>query len=148
MQQLTEAKFPRTGKEYKLEKTETGFNFKLIDLDDELKPIFKTFQQLLEMSQAEPAQIVFKGFEEKRNEGELILINHIHQTEITSLQTQLQNSETEKNEQILKLETEITLLKSEIDELKAEIENQKSIIVDLEEAKKLIPAESEPQSNL
>lgn len=124
MQELTEAKFPRTNKEYKLEKTETGFNLRLIDLDDELKPIFKTFQQLKEM--AERGEIVFAGFEEKKNEAELILLNCIHETEITNCKTEIE-----------KLAADNEAIQKENAELKEEIETLKNLITGLKEAKEL-----------
>lgn len=126
MKQLTETKFVRTGREYKLEKTETGFNLRLIDADDELKPIFKTFAQLLELSQN--GQYVFTGFEEKKSEAELILMNCMHEEKNTKYELQITGL-TEENEK----------LSAKIVEANEEIENLKSIIQEL----KTIP---EPQS--
>lgn len=140
---LTEAKFPRTGKEYSLEKTTNGFNLRLIDLDDSLAPVFKTFQQLLELSQS--GQIVFAGFEEKKNEAELILLNCTHEEQIADYKLQVENLTTQAADQKTSLEGEISTLKesnaalqSELDEKKTEIENLNAIIQGLKETEKEI----------
>lgn len=141
MQELKEAKFPRTGKEYSLDKTTTGFNLRLIDLDDELKPIFKTFSQLLELSQS--GQIIFTGFEEKKNEAELILLNCMHEEKIAGYELRISelNSECENlkaETQTLKesqdaLQVKYSQLESQLNEHKTENENLKAVIQDLKE---------------
>lgn len=132
MQELKEAKFPRTGKEYILEKSSTGFNLRLIDLDDTLQPISKTFSQLLELSQS--GQIVFTGFEEKKNEAELILLNCIHETEIADCKLQIANLTEEKITLKAEYETGISSLQKEMEELKEERDNLKGIIKELKVA--------------
>lgn len=150
MKELTETKFVRTGREYKLEKIETGFNLRLIDADDELKPIFKTFQQLLELSQN--GQYVFIGFEEKKDQAELILLYCMQEEKNTKYELQI-TSLTEENENLKSEIKELSDLnidaKQEIDFLKSEIENKNSTITKLtalsEEAKKLIESETESE---
>lgn len=143
MQELKEAKFPRTGKEYSLEKTAIGFNLRLIDLDDQIPAISKTFQQLLELSQS--GQIVFAGFEEKKNEAELILLNCMHEEKIADFELNISDLTTQASEQKTALEAEIATLKesnaalqSELDEKKTEIENLNAIIQGLKETEKEI----------
>lgn len=143
MQQLKETKFPRTGKEYSLEKTATGFNLRLIDLDDQIPAISKTFQQLLELSQS--GQIVFAGFEEKKNEAELILLNCMHEEKIADFELKISDLTARAAEQKTALEAEIATLKesnaalqSELDEQKAENANLNAIIQDLPKDKKEI----------
>lgn len=135
MQQLTEAKFPRTGKEYKLEKTETGFNLRLIDLSKKIEPELFSFQELLELSESK--QITFTGFEEKNNEAELILLNCIHETAIANCK--------EENEKLVsnneKLTSENEAIQKENEELKAENETLKNIITGLKEVKDLAGSE-------
>lgn len=143
MQELKEAKFPRTGKEYSLEKTATGFNLRLIDLDDQIPAISKTFQQLLELSQS--GQIVFAGFEEKKNEAELILLNCMHMEKIADFELKISDLTAQAAEQKTALEAEISTLKesnaalqSELDEQKVENANLNAIIQDLPKDKKEI----------
>ena len=120
MDELTEVKFLRTGTEYTLEKTATGFNCRQVDFDDK-PPIYRSFQQLLDHSQSK--QISFKGFEEKKNEAELILLNCMHEEKITNY------------------ELRVTELTAENQAIQKENETLKNIITGLEEAKKI--AESE-----
>lgn len=143
MEQLKEAKFPRTGKEYSLEKTATGFNLRLIDLDDQIPAISKTFQQLLELSQS--GQIVFAGFEEKKNEAELILLNCMHEEKIADFELKISDLSSQALEQKTAFETEIATLKeanatlqSQLDEQKTENANLNAIIQDLPKDKKEI----------
>lgn len=143
MEQLKEAKFPRTGKEYSLEKTATGFNLRLIDLDDQIPAISKTFQQLLELSQS--GQIVFAGFEEKKNEAELILLNCMHEEKIADFELKISDLTARAADQKTAFETEIATLKesnatlqSQLDEQKTENANLNAIIQDLPKDKKEI----------
>lgn len=136
MKELAEAKFTRTGKEYSLKKTDTGFDMHQIDLDDKLPPVFKTFQQLLDLSKN--GQIVFAGFEEKKNEAELILINCIHQAEISELKAQIKTLETDK-------ETQKDTLLSSLEDMRKEIEELKTANALLREAKELEASTSDQQ---
>lgn len=114
MQTIKEAKFLRTNKEYTLEKNETGFNCKEVDFDDK-PPIFRTFAQLLELSQG--GQIVFAGFEEKKNEAELILLNCVHEKENSDLQlkiTELETFNAELKKLLIEHQTKIVELEANL----------------------------------
>lgn len=112
MQTLQEVKFNRTGKEYLLTKTETGFNCTLVDFD-EVQPVHRTFEKMLELSKA--GDIVFKGFEaEKKSEAELILLSLIHETENNKLKAENESLKIrmqalgEMNEELTSMNEELT----------------------------------------
>lgn len=143
MKELTEVKFSRTPtQQFSLEKTESGFNINLIDFIKK-ESAFKTFQELFDLSQK--GGIIFTGFEENKNEAELILLYCMQEEKNTKYELQITGL-TEENEQF---SAQLIEANQEIENLKSQIETKNTAITELtafREAAKLITAETEPES--